>query len=311
MSLVSLLAGCVSQDPPAQIFDRPVVVEQAVAATARTPDSATPWAKVRVGPSHACGVRESGQAACWRVDESSSYVVSSFERDWVGTYRDISSGTYQACGLATDGSVLCEGCDYRDEGQCEPRIGPYQVLSVASMSQCALTEEGEVDCWGYTEFWSVAIDRPAEKGFTDLDVDGNSACAKRSDGTLHCWGTTSEAPQIPFNSFDTGEFMACGVRADNAEIECWSDREEKQELISTIPPGPFVEVHCAGYAACARTATGELTCWGEERPNGLISSPPQGVKQFDLSNYHGVALMEDGTIQNWGGRSLWLDDGKD
>ncbi len=55
------------------------------------------------------------------------------------------------------------------------------------------------------------------------------------------------------------------------EATCWGNDDDGQ---STPPKGPFVAISAGGYHTCALNAEGEATCWGRTREQQ--SDPPEG-----------------------------------
>ena len=63
-----------------------------------------------------------------------------------GNYRNVVSGPTYACGLLTNGSVVCWGGDWHGETTA-PRTAMRNV-SAASGSACGVRHDGSVACWG-------------------------------------------------------------------------------------------------------------------------------------------------------------------
>jgi hypothetical protein len=68
----------------------------------------------------------------------------------------ISAGWHHSCGIETDGTLACWGCNVRNRtvmseaaGQCTPPPGRFTALAAGDIwSSCALTSQGARKCWG-------------------------------------------------------------------------------------------------------------------------------------------------------------------
>ena len=112
---------------------------------------AGPYRMVSVGPSHACGVTEAGDVACWDQGRDLPPYAPG------GPYAAVSTGTSHDCALTDTGEVHCRGV-FGDRklrtnyGPVGPPPGSYQAITSGHHRACALTEGGEVVCWGDTDY---------------------------------------------------------------------------------------------------------------------------------------------------------------
>ncbi len=137
----------------------------------------------------------------------------------------IAGGNYTTCVLGTDGGVRCFGSnagwlgyaqpgeDIGDElGEMPPatlELGPDPIVQVvvSQYQACALSDQGEVRCWGgqwrtygYESFHDPIGHLPGEMPPAPLDLGGSAAtlfagsfqtfCALMTDRSLVCWGST-------------------------------------------------------------------------------------------------------------------------
>ena len=133
----------------------------------------------------------------------------------------LAAGDSYSCVLMSDGTVQCWG--YQDEGRLgnrannsQSRRWPTNVSAVSGSDNlsgviqisagddfaCALTQEGQVLCWGNAERGKLgngdtvgAQTRPVEvSGLNDavqISSRRNHSCALTEDGTVKCWGAGS------------------------------------------------------------------------------------------------------------------------
>lgn len=170
-----------------------------------------------------CLLRESGTVSCWggngsgqlglgnTTDQSSPTQVPG-----LSNVDNISAGAGYFCAHKGDNSVLCWG--YNSQGQLgngnttdqtSPALvpppgmtGPYVSVHAGLEFTCALTNTGQVACWGDNGYKQLGdgttTDRtsaqtiPGISGAIGLTMGTSSACAVMSDKTLKCWGINQD-----------------------------------------------------------------------------------------------------------------------
>ena len=93
---------------------------------------------VSAGIAHTCGLRTSGEIACWgdnRVRQTDAPE---------GRFTAISMDTYGGCGLRSDGEIRCWG----EAFYSSKPIGRYTAISVGGGHACAIRDTGAIRCWG-------------------------------------------------------------------------------------------------------------------------------------------------------------------
>jgi len=164
------------------------------------------------------------------------------------------------CARLADGSVVCWGTN--DHGQLgdgtfAPRERPVAVvglhdaadLALSYLQSCARRRSGSVVCWGRTEPGPLGRStfnraRPTPiAGLTDaveIGAGGEHVCARRRSGSVVCWGENR-----------TGQ-LGDGTLAPRPNVP------------APVPGlDDAVELAIGGYHSCARRASGEVVCWGE------------------------------------------------
>jgi alpha-tubulin suppressor-like RCC1 family protein len=216
------------------------------------------------------------------------------------SYRTTAVGVV-SCGLAESGGIYCWGLggdvlgsvrptefcfqpsnvgNGHDE-ECSKRPVPvlsderFVQLAVGATHSCAVTEEGEVHCWGGNSWGQMGF-APAEdnsvgapkkiEGLPEIAMvalNGTQSCAVSGAGELWCWGAPGP------------------VTAGGHGFPGPADHVPPFRVGS---PASYVEVALADGYGCARTAEGEIDCWGEKLAAqiGLAGGPacvgdPDGV----------------------------------
>jgi YD repeat-containing protein len=277
-------------------------------------------------------VRQSGQAVCWGEDDNGrlgdndgenlneSYPVAI---SGVADYLQISAGYASTCGKHADGKVTCWGYNNQGqvgEGTTTDRLVSTELAGIAPpvkyveadtgwSTSCAVTDTGEVYCWGEnnngelgqgntTEYWAP-VRVPGIGNASDVQVAENTACALLVDGTVRCWGRN-----------DLGQ---CG------------DGSNTQRLSPVPVSGLSGVVEIAGGTEyfCAIKSDKTAWCWGYNPYGNLgdntVTSRNSPVQVHGIDNvgmlsgavaiggghyYHACAVLDNGTAVCWG-----LDDG--
>jgi alpha-tubulin suppressor-like RCC1 family protein len=64
-------------------------------------------------------------------------------------FAAISSGSFQNCGLDTDGTIACWGST--KDGEDNPTSGRFVDIGMGTTHGCARSEDGGIACWGNNE----------------------------------------------------------------------------------------------------------------------------------------------------------------
>lgn len=213
---------------------------------------------------------------------------------------DVEGDDQDLCALRADGAVFCVDSTV-DVGEAVPsRVAdlPSVVsISVVYRRGCAVTEGGEVWCWGDTgEDRSqkmaparVPLPKPARK----VARGGNHTCALTGDGEVLCWGSNargqlgsasagkeSKTPVavdlggLRAKDVGSGDDFSCASTEDGY-VRCWGEHGSGELGIGRregSPSGPVVVHDVRNVAllrvrsstACAVETGGRFLCWGVE-----------------------------------------------
>ncbi|WP_198154698.1 RCC1 domain-containing protein [Plesiocystis pacifica] len=303
---------CWGDDGAGRTVKRPAAVAKGSAAD--------PIAEVEVALHHACVRFQSGAARCWgenqdgRLGDGSTQSRKQPAPVSVSQLADLGLGDRHSCGLRSDGKVLCWGDDAagalgRGDAAAQPAEtsdGPRAVRKVASATDvasgdgfsCALTQAGEVMCWGRNDLGQLG--RPTGKDtFTadpapipDLDAVSiaagpNQVCAARREGAVVCWGD-NPAGQL-------GRPGAQPIR--------------RPQPVTAAKITNAVEVAVGSAHGCARLEDGKVTCWGDDSEGQLGDgvgdrggkvSGLSDATMLDAGRAHTCALKRTGAVVCWG-----------
>ena len=215
---------------------------------------------------HSCVVADEGAVYCWGNNDNGQ--LGRPERDHpIGQYSsepvpaqvlglppatDVACGTYHSCAALEDGGLRCWGLNglgqagttsYEENEEAvllyDPGLTGVESIVASGYSTCALTQGGEVYCWGshvfapYFEEHDIChsivespcllnpTQVPLEFQATELKFGTEIVCARGVDTALHCWGLTS-LPTLDYTEepvqFGVGLRHLCLLRQDDSVI---------------------------------------------------------------------------------------------
>ncbi len=263
-------------------------------------------AQLAAGKHHTCARLRSGEVRCWGDHR--------YGQLGCGGQREFSARPRAVAGL--DAAI---------------------ALRAGGMHSCVRLRAGGLRCWGANAAGQVAagaaarVARPkapaAAPGGGALTVAGDHSCVLASDGRLDCWGDEAVLAQWPQRLDAAAGLASSGDHACawNAagEVTCWGNNLEQQlgreqnttsgEPAAVAGLGPVRTLALASGTSCAVGRDGRVRCWGGNASGQLGSGSQQlaavrpvaaagleGVRGIDLSQRHGCAALDDGTVRCWG-----------
>ena len=224
-----------------------------------------------------------------------------------GLFTQVSAGYSHACGVRSDGSVVCWGSNR--EGQAEAPSGLFTQVSAGGNHSCGVRSDGSVVCWGLNRYGqavapSGSFTQVSAGGGQSYSAGGNHSCGVRSDGSVVCWGFNrygqAVAPSGSFTQVSAGGNHSCGVRSDGSVV-CWGGAE----AVQAAPSGSFTQVSAGGGHACGVRSDGSVVCWGFNR-HGQAEPPSGSFTQVSAGGIHSCGVRSDGSVACWGAsNALW------
>jgi alpha-tubulin suppressor-like RCC1 family protein len=177
-------------------------------------------------------------------------------------------------------------------------VRAYQAVAVGAEHSCAVSESGEVYCWGRGSEGQLGNGvtgnraRPERVSgsviFEDIAAGAAHTCALAATGVVYCWGAN-----------DDGQLGSAGAAPDDGPVQ-----------IATAER--FVSISAAGHTTCALSVDAVAYCWGRndvgQVGNGTFEdvNTPQPVSgnirfvQLSTGGEHACGVVADGRIYCWG-----------
>lgn len=236
-----------------------------------------------VGGSHSCAV-SGGRVYCW------------------------GRGDYGQLGNNTGGANVFSNTPVQVSG-----ITTATAVAAGSQSTCALLSNGGVRCWGRNHRGQLGNGTTSNRsqvpvavtglsGVAEVEVGQDFACARLTSRIVYCWGdnaygqmgsgtsggvrTTITRNQLqPVVSIELGADHACAILSGGA-LRCWGRNDDGQvgmgsaSAFRASPIGTSPAINDAQAIAvgrqfsCARRATGQVFCWGDNTYGQVASDIP-------------------------------------
>jgi hypothetical protein len=185
----------------------------------------------------------------------------------------------------------------------QAQLPGYTQVSAGDLHNCALREDGTVNCWGANGYGQAKD--PGDLYFTQVSAGGSHTCGiLKSSGAIHCWGYnfSGQAPNTVdgvYAQVSAGTNHTCALEPDGA-IHCWGNNSHGQAEDS--PPGvKYTQVSAGEDHTCGLTESGSVDCWGEN--TDLRAQDKFGdFAQMSAGGSHNCAVAKaDGHVECWGG----------
>jgi alpha-tubulin suppressor-like RCC1 family protein len=233
-----------------------------------------PATALALGYEHSCALLDGGEVACWGQNYFGQLGLGMERYDQpfrdrpekvpglAETSRRIAAGGYHTCVLSATGKVYCWGDNRHGQlgdGTDVERPSPVAVKGLpgavrevvaGGFHTCAVTEAGQVYCWGQNRWGQVGdgsqVDRTEavhvaglRGAAAALALGQEHTCARMADGSVECWGSNA----IGQLGIGGGESSPTPRRVDLAM--------------------PVAGLAAGGHHTCGWAERGSWSCWGQ------------------------------------------------
>jgi len=272
------------------------------------------FSSISAADGFACGLTSTGAAHCWGLNQlgqlgigsttgpqqCGSYPCSTTPVAVVGgvTFKSISAGQNNVCGIVADGNAYCWGeLDGATSRPTPARVTGgilFSSLSVGYRRVCGISTGGAVYCWSPVVLPSSApVAVSTTEPFASIATAFAHICGIATSSQAYCWGgnsfgqlgigTTSYADtptpvagSLNFTALSASWYHSCGTTVGGVAY-CWGRDEMGEVGVGSLTPRtvltptpasgnvPFVSVSTNVDDTCGLTASGVAYCWGWNR----------------------------------------------
>lgn len=300
-----------------------------------------PLIEISAGWGHTCALNPKGEAFCWGRNNAGQIgdgtygtgtdkrIPARVDQSDAAPFSAIAAGTLHTCALDAAGQAYCWGNN--SKGQIgdgttmnyhftparvdqENVDGRFVQIVVGYHHTCALTDGGQVYCWGANDYrqlgsWQasntpVALDQRATGPFKEIAAGYEHSCGVTADQRLFCWGRNDygQLGRGTNGIFDNAigvvdgryaSITAMGMRTCALDPEgqayCWGETKygppgngstgdyfTRPVTVAQKETGPFTTISTGYYHTCAITTAGATYCWGRNASGELGIQSTEG-----------------------------------
>jgi len=279
------------------------------------------YKQIAAGASHTCAITQNDGVDCWGSNylgelgngSNSSTSLAVTAQGLSSGVKQVAVGSSHSCAVMIAGGVKCWGyhsqlgngatidssvpVDVLSAPGGAP-LADIQAISANDFQTCALTNTGNVKCWGGSD---TPVDVPGLTNITAIAVGLSHVCALTVTSGVKCWGSN-----------DFGQLGNDTINDSTTPVDVINASGDPTLLsgITAIAAG-------SGYT-CALAATKQVKCWGvnwngqlgdnttthRHAPVDVVADQNGGllgnIVALAAHNAHACAITDIGTAKCWG-----------
>lgn len=225
---------------------------------------------IEAGMDYNCGITRDSLGAVICSDPSK--LPPNGDAEGNGVYSKISIGTRQTCGITTDNTAHCWGCQRPSDARCAVGDGQYSEIASGMDGNCAISSAGDLLCWGDAFPNGLVNSNPP---YTQISAGLRTICALDSSNRISCWIDGDRLDGLDrlrdrkYQFISTGTDMVCGFEGSHLSCADWLGN------LWDVAEGEFTNLSYDSGLLCAIDLDGSLRCWISEYRKEGIPVPSQ------------------------------------
>ncbi|XP_044507647.1 putative serine/threonine-protein kinase-like protein CCR3 [Mangifera indica] len=143
----------------------------------------------------------------------------------------------------------------------------------------------------------------------NLAVGNDHVCAITTDGQVECWrgSVSNSSDNFPsqeekFGSITSGFGFSCGILISTSRVRCWGNNSISRQIETEFTNNSMLSIVAGASHVCGIDSNGFLICHGNNQMGQLnIPLHSSGFSSLALGENHSCGIRLNGSVDCWGG----------